>query len=361
MPAAAPVEEDAKLHHTWDSSTGLDSLIKSMSGSDLGSSQQLSVPVTPHSPTPSQELGNRTPAVGTRLSPNKNAISKLEEDDINSPPPPPTTTTTATTAAAPTPTPPQGPIGTLSVSNAASASSTAPASNKVPIKSLNKKPSVAVKKLGAKKLEVSSQADTKLESFEAVDRRLDKMNNASTASAAANLMNNSMAAAPSAPAPSSRLQSIYQDSLGGSNSNVPAEPESRYRSTPSTAAPSASSSTTSRYGSLGAGGASTSNPAASPTGAESRAARDRYSSAKSISSDQYFGRDESAAQEARGRLGNYSNASAISSDMLNHDAHHDDGRYDSGNRSDSGDILGKVKDSVKGLLNDWQNKYGDML
>lgn len=120
--------------------------------------------------------------------------------------------------------------------------------------------------------------------------------------------------------------------------------KSIYRADPSEASPSSSGS--SRYG---AASASYSSPrtGAAPAG-ESFQARDKYSNAKGISSDQFFGRDEDHANEMRGRLDKYKGASAISSDMVYHNAEPVDYSVQDGSHID----LDRLKDNVKDFFSD---------
>lgn len=103
------------------------------------------------------------------------------------------------------------------------------------------------------------------------------------------------------------------DSLmfAGSNS-APSTSTSRYAASPNE---TASTSVYSQYGNRnGNTSVQTSN-----TG-ESFDARSKYSKAKGISSDQYFGVDDQYANDMKGKLSKYSGSNAISSDMLYHDA-----------------------------------------
>jgi hypothetical protein len=131
----------------------------------------------------------------------------------------------------------------------------------------------------------------------------------------------------------------------GSLSSAQPAAKSIYRADPSETSSPASSSA-SRYG---AASSSYSSPraGAAPTG-ESFQARDKYSTAKGISSDQFFGRDEDHANEMRGRLDKYAGASAISSDMVYHNAEPVDYSAQDGSHID----LDRLKDNVKDFFSD---------
>ena len=79
------------------------------------------------------------------------------------------------------------------------------------------------------------------------------------------------------------------------------------------------------------------------TSAESYAAREKYGNQKGISSDQFFGRDEADAAEARSRLQALRGSQAISSDMVY-------GRGGGGDEDDGSATLEKLKDSVAGFF-----------
>jgi hypothetical protein len=119
----------------------------------------------------------------------------------------------------------------------------------------------------------------------------------------------------------------------------------------------------------------------SSTSNESHIARDKYSSSKSISSDQFFGRDEEDAAAALGRLEKYSSSTSISSDMINGNAANGSNNdsvaslvgsawssyrsnassqsYGGGSASSStAGTLGQLKDSVAGFFDDIQKRIG---
>lgn len=78
-------------------------------------------------------------------------------------------------------------------------------------------------------------------------------------------------------------------------------------------------------------------------------AQNRYSNAKSISSDQFFGRDDDHSQQMRAKLGQYSHSTSISSDMMY-------GNGETG-RNDSDDNFENLKASVKDFFSDVQSRF----
>jgi len=95
-------------------------------------------------------------------------------------------------------------------------------------------------------------------------------------------------------------------------------------------------------------------PASSSGGGESRLARDKYSSQKGISSDQFFGRDDEDAERARDRLQQFSGSTSISSDMIS------GGAWSGGTGAGlgSGAALNKLSESVAGFFDDIQKRIG---
>ncbi len=116
--------------------------------------------------------------------------------------------------------------------------------------------------------------------------------------------------------------------------------QSIYRSTPAT---STSGKTTTASNGYRAPASSTN---------KSTTARDKYSSQKGISSDQYFGRDQEDPAVLASRLGQYSNSSAISSDMM-YGRGGRSGSYDD-NEEDGSATLEKLKDSVAGFFDSFK-------
>jgi ADP-ribosylation factor GTPase-activating protein 2/3 len=206
-----------------------------------------------------------------------------------------------------------------------------------------KKPPAKKAGMGAKKLVTSSSADVRIESFELVetraataaqeeeDRRLAQQLQAQENANASS----GRVAAMMAEADGTGKSSLYRSTSNtSSNTNLSSGSSSRYQ----TASPAPSASA---YRSAPAAGGTT----ASKGGGESYAARNKYGAQKGISSDQYFGRDEADAAQARARLGQLQGSQAISSDMVY-------GR--GGDRQDSSDdggaTLEKLKDSVAGFF-----------
>jgi ADP-ribosylation factor GTPase-activating protein 2/3 len=126
------------------------------------------------------------------------------------------------------------------------------------------------------------------------------------------------------------------------------------------------SSGSGRYGNLNA------KPSFSSSSvSESTEARDRYKNAKSISSDDFFGKDDDQKTDAQNRLRTmYGGANAISSDMLygNGQGHSSDGGRGGSSLAnatvfttlDAAKIdegLDKLKDSVKDFFSDIQRRY----
>lgn len=212
-----------------------------------------------------------------------------------------------------------------------------------PLKALaRKKPasSVGRKGLGAKKL-TTSAADSRMESFETVEKRSQLVAQETEARTAAKAGESS---------DNGRVASLLRD-LDESKPSI-------YRS-----APASASTTSSLSYSNGPTGLKSSYPIA-----ESHAARDKYSKAKGISSDQFFGRDLEQSEEARSRLQKFGNSSAISSDMLygngdDLDDHERGNNYDryalgSGSSNHASANLDKLKDSVSGFFSDVQRRLG---
>lgn len=160
---------------------------------------------------------------------------------------------------------------------------------------------------------------------------------------ALNLQKSELSNAESSGGGSSRIASIYQETQTQSIYRAPVVP------TPSS---------TSLYSNR-----PSSNTVVSKVG-ESFQARDRYSTAKGISSDQFFGRDEEDTITAREKLSKFSSATAIGSDMLYNDGHEDDYGMDSYSNSNSYNSssqnsgLSTLKDSVGDFFADIQKRLG---
>lgn len=281
---------------------------------------------------------------------------------LDLPPPPPTSTATPT------------PIGVLSVSlppgapedvadeSSASASAATSASTvkKTPI--IMGKKTATKKKIGAVKLSTSSPADLRIETFESVERQVAKATQEQEDFRVASELSqseNSGLMMPSSASPRSSLiasayeeaeASMYRSSATAASSNVSS-------SSPKAGAGKSIYTTSS---SAGAGSSGSAAGSASSYGKESYEARDKYSKSKGISSDQFFGRDEEDASEARSKLSNkYSNANAISSDMMygsDDPNNNEDAAYNNGGGSSA---LGSILQStVKGVFSDLQRRIG---
>lgn len=216
------------------------------------------------------------------------------------------------------------------------------------------------KPISSRVMAVSSN-DVKLESFENMEKRrnreLDIITESqsigtgvtSTSASASTGATASQAALLSPGSSSSRLNAIYTASQ---EPTVPPSPSkyqeqltpatNSFASKPSPKAGSTSGSSGGRYGNLSATVPATSSSTSNVPG--------RYSGAKSISSDQFFGRDITQQEEARSRLGQYAGSTSISSDMLNGTG--DDYVYQGGNNEpDEAELVATyLKDSVKGFF-----------
>jgi len=315
----------------WEASSGLENLMMSVSGKEASSSG-----------------GGGGGTVG-HLGESSSASSASSTGEVT---PPPSVFTMA---------PPQA-QGTLSVKSVSSAKlneqeeaetaasaaadeagAAVAAASKMIGKPMIKKAGVAAKKIGARKLD-SNPSDVRLESFESVEKRATKAAQEEEDHKLANKMQGLDVGGTG----SSRLSAVYQ------------EAESIYR--PSSVTTSSSNYSSSRGGSSSGNNNSSSFKGASAVSSmgESFQAREKYGSAKGISSDQFFGRDEEDTTIMRSRLEKYSNSSAISSDMLSGEgggAEYERTRTGSGTSSgDSG--LGKLKDSVRDFFDSVQSRLG---
>jgi ADP-ribosylation factor GTPase-activating protein 2/3 len=287
-------EADKGIATKWESSSGLDDMMLSLSGKE-------------REPT-------STPPMRT-VEPVNSALSFPDDETVELPAPP--ANVAETKAAVPTSTPAVA-IGTLSVSSIG-----ATVDNKDDFGDFDNMPtrvtkapvfgkkSAAPKKATATRLLSSSAADDRFESFESVEKRATKaVQEAEDHKIATQLQTQENSSG--AESGVSRLGSIYKELEAANNS----------RSTPYQA-----STSSSIYGSSKAPESSTSSYGASSTSAafnvatssESYAARNKYSSNKGISSDQFFGRDEEDMEQMKNRLNKLSTANAIGSDMLSND------------------------------------------
>ena len=197
------------------------------------------------------------------------------------------------------------------------------------------------KKIGARKLNVSNEKEVTLESFDIVEKRAEV--------AAQEQEDHKLAI---------KLQSDESGNTGSGGSSrlaaIYAESESIYTSSTSQKSNSSSNDNYSYVKPSSSVGSSPRN--ASYTGNVGQGyAQEKFSTAKSISSDQYFGRDENDEQTSmmRDRISNFHGATAISSDMLN-------GNADNRSRSSSGDVgldgLQALKESVNDFFNNISGK-----
>lgn len=218
--------------------------------------------------------------------------------------------------------------------NAAAANATAVDALKIR-KVMAKKP-MTKKGLGAKKLVTSSESahkDVKIDSFETVEKRAMKAKQEEEDMKIALDLHKQELDSQS----SGRVAAMMAEANAPTGTSI-------YRSTETTDNKASSSglssyrpSQSSSYGrssSTSSGGSNSPKP-------ESFAARDKYSNSKSISSDQYFGRDQEDVDAAKARLANYGGSTAISSDMVYGNTNQPGvGGYD------EDDSLNKLKDSV---------------
>ena len=302
----------------WDASTGIDRLMQSLSGTNLSG------------------LTEKTSSVPAAAPP---SVFKVPE---STPVPEPV----ETTSSKPVVIKPTVPVanGVLSVSAAVDGDTKAASEAPKPTSTFStmKKP-IVKKSLGARKLD-SSGTDVKIESFESVEKRTSKAaQEEEDKKLALNLQKSELSNAESSGGGSSRIASIYQETQTQSIYRAPVVP------TPSS---------TSLYSNR-----PSSNTVVSKVG-ESFQARDRYSTAKGISSDQFFGRDEEDTITAREKLSKFSSATAIGSDMLYNDGHEDDYGMDSYSNSNSYNSssqnsgLSTLKDSVGDFFADIQKRLG---
>jgi len=284
----------------WDASTGIDKLMQSLSGTNLASMEsQSSAPSSvfkvptiitqpPQLEIPPQQEPSTSKTVIKPSSPVANgvlSVSAVIDGEINNKPS-------------------EAPKATFSTV---------------------KKP-IVKKSLGARKLSGSNN-DVKIESFESVEKRASKVSSIIILSLSLLIINHyqyhfkaaqeeedkklaislQKAENSSSSEGGSRIASIYQET----------QTQSLYRAPPST-----QQTSTSLYSNRPI------NTVVSKVG-ESFQARERYSSAKGISSDQFFGREEEDTLTAREKLSKFSSATAIGSDMLYNDGQEDEYGVDS--------------------------------
>eukprot|EP01041_Mallomonas_annulata_P014892 gene14892-31618_t len=315
----------------WDVVNGLDNLMLSMSPAQTGGK---SLP-TVTQPVPTVSVDTIKPATTTTTT--------TTETNQNTPPPPPAAQSTAS--------------GTLSMSFAASEdastggfdATTSTATTAAVVKkvsAIGKKP-VPKKRTGAVKLG-TTPADVRIESFESVEKQVQKAVQEQEDFRVATELQQHDPDAPitlSSRSTSSKVASIYQEAEA-----------SMYRT------PSAPSGSTSPYGSNKGSSMYSSNTSGTgagtgTSGKESYEARDKYSKAKSISSDQYFGRDEEDAAAMRTKLDKYSNSNAISSDMI-YGNEEPPSTMTYGSSTAPALTLNGLKSTVKDVLGDLQRRLG---
>ena len=179
---------------------------------------------------------------------------------------------------------------------------------------LTAKKVTAKKGLGAKRMETSA-ADGALDSFEKLERQ-QKLSAAKIGAGSSTGDFN----------PPSRISALLSETEASMAPQAPAT-TSLYRSPdpPST-------------------GLKTSSSTYVSSGPSSNLAQSKYAGAKGISSDQFFGREEDEGVVAKSKLQSYSNATAISSDMLSSNRESNDG--------DGIDLSGlnALKDSVSSFF-----------
>lgn len=297
----------------WSPSTGLDSLIQSMSQqnlSSLGGSTPPSVPVT--TPSPRVEKPVEAPPAPQPVS---DGLDEVPDEDREEAAELREALATAASNAVVQAKAPAA-TGTLKITlggaaDGADAAATAGAKPKPG--GMMRKPmssASAARRPVAKKLtsEGSGAGAVTLESFEATERRLERAAAASSSAPATAAAGSGPATA--ATAGSSRIAAAYSEA-------VAPEAPSIYRSAP---APAPGSLGTKTAGSSAASGKA-STPSGGLSAAESRLARDKYAGSKSISSDDFFGSsaEEAAQRERLGKLTALRGAAGISSDMLRGD------------------------------------------
>lgn len=330
--------DPADKEQAWESSTGLDNLMRSVSGNSLSSQ------------------GNVPESVFSAVSANKSSSSSSSSSTSSSASSSVSAPVTTQTPSASSMTP--APIGSLSVSsaivgnggaadddwNVSAADVLSPTDKSVPQKVLSKKPITSKKGLGARKLD-ANPADVRLESFESVEKRASKAAQEAEDNKLATQMQQLEFGG------SSRVAAAYQEAVA---------PPSIYRAAAAPIASTSSYSSNSAKSFSGVG-----KPQSSSAASESYAAREKYSGAKSISSDQFFGRDEEDSFAIRTRLEKYGNSTAIGSDMLYNDEPEfssgggglrGGGGYSDSNSNNPG--LAKLKDSVGDFFNDIQRRLG---
>lgn len=289
-------ETDKGIATKWESASGLDDMMLSLSGKERVST-----------PSPTSPIRTEDPVRSALTFPDDETVELST---------PPANYVAEPRAAVPTSAPTVA-IGTLSVSSIGAGAdkdgfgdfdNMPTRVSKAPV--FGKK-SAAPKKATATRLLSSSTVDDRFESFESVEKRTSKaVQEAEDHKIATQLQTQESTSGTESGV--SRLGSIYKELEAASNS----------RSTPYQASTSSSiygSSKTPESSTSSYGASSTSTAFNVATSSESYAARNKYSSNKGISSDQFFGRDEEDMEIMKNRLNKLSTANAIGSDMLSND------------------------------------------
>ena len=316
-------KDDVKnSNDNWDASTGIDKLMQSLSGTNLSSL--------------TEKIPDSAPSSVFKVSQTSTSVSSPQVSQV----------AVETPSSKPAIVKPTVPVanGVLSVS--AAVDGDVKVATELPKSTFStvKKP-IVKKSLGARKLD-SSSADVRIESFESVEKRTSKAAQEEEDKKLAMNLHKSELNNAEASGGSSRIASIYQETQSQSIYRAPVAPT-----------PSSTSIYSNRPMVSG-------NTVVSKVG-ESFQARERYSSAKGISSDQFFGRDEEDTLTAREKLSKLSSATAIGSDMLYNDGQEDDeygvSSYNMNNNYNSnsqGSGLSILKDSVGDFFADISKRLG---
>eukprot|EP00598_Pedospumella_elongata_P002495 CAMPEP_0184981414 /NCGR_PEP_ID=MMETSP1098-20130426/11143_1 /TAXON_ID=89044 /ORGANISM="Spumella elongata, Strain CCAP 955/1" /LENGTH=363 /DNA_ID=CAMNT_0027504973 /DNA_START=359 /DNA_END=1450 /DNA_ORIENTATION=+ len=234
---------------------------------------------------------------------------------------------------------------TVSVEDAAAAHANAASADALKLHKLGAKKPAASKKagLGARKIVTNTPSDVRIESFESVEKRAAVAQQEVEDRKLAQQLQVQEAATASLNASSGRVAAMMAESEGSAKQSI-------YRTAPTTSTSGKTASTASNG--YRAPASSTNKSTFNKSAPESTQARDKYSSQKGISSDQYFGRDQEDPAVLASRLGQYSNSSAISSDMM-YGRGGRSGSYDD-NDEDGSATLEKLKDSVAGFFDSFK-------
>ena len=295
----------AKKESTWESSSGLDNLMKSVSGGGLDELVAKEEPVSTASTTVFEA-----------------ALQKVENEDNR----------------APVPVEKKAPvvIGTLSV-NVDNSKPVAGLKTDAPLKfgkSLGKK-AAGAKKMGARKLTGTIGSSIGMDSFDDVDARAEVVKQEKADHELAVKMHNADLGEDGG---SSRLSAIYMDA------------ESIYK--PAAKSPVANNS----YSTGSSGSSAYGGGRGSTVAPVEHADTSKFTNQKGISSDAYFGRDDERADANKSRLANFQGSAAISSDMINGNMTGARDDYSGSYGVDSADnVLRDIKDSVSGFFDSVQN------